>query len=213
MCLTLDFWPSVRSSTLTLQAGKKPFLRTSLLVESCEKGGDGTANVTLVGESALCFLFPQRPHLPILASTLLCTHQLVSNLTAICIGTLEACTRAEATRNGRHHEQHRILGILFRLGSSLENLQRHQGCCTGTAKGRFRTHPNRTAQGQALYSLIAGTTAGAVEGFTTYPIEYTKTVSQFAAKAGEKAPGPITIVRNTIARTASSASTLAAVLW
>lgn len=37
-----------------------------------------------------------------------------------------------------------------------------------------------------LYSLIAGTTAGAVEGFTTYPIEYTKTVAQFAAKTGEK---------------------------
>ncbi|EPQ30919.1 uncharacterized protein PFL1_01817 [Pseudozyma flocculosa PF-1] len=51
-----------------------------------------------------------------------------------------------------------------------------------------------------LYSLIAGTTAGAVEGFATYPIEYTKTVSQFAAKAGEKAPGPIAIVRSTLAK-------------
>lgn len=62
--------------------------------------------------------------------------------------------------------------------------------------------PTQTAQrkDKPLYSLIAGTTAGAVEGFTTYPIEYTKTVSQFAAKAGEKAPGPITIVRNTIAK-------------
>ncbi|KAN0065363.1 hypothetical protein ACQY0O_001199 [Thecaphora frezii] len=51
-----------------------------------------------------------------------------------------------------------------------------------------------------LYSLLAGTTAGAVEGFTTYPIEYTKTVSQFASKAGEKAPGPISIVRSTLAK-------------
>lgn len=62
--------------------------------------------------------------------------------------------------------------------------------------------PTQTAQrkDKPLYSLIAGTTAGAVEGFTTYPIEYTKTVSQFASKAGEKAPGPIAIVRNTIAK-------------
>ncbi|PWN50203.1 mitochondrial carrier [Violaceomyces palustris] len=51
-----------------------------------------------------------------------------------------------------------------------------------------------------LFSLIAGTTAGAVEGFATYPIEYTKTVAQFASKSGEKAPGPITIVRNTLAK-------------
>lgn len=62
--------------------------------------------------------------------------------------------------------------------------------------------PTQTAQrkDKPLYSLIAGTTAGAVEGFTTYPIEYTKTVSQFAAKAGEKAPGPISIVRTTLAK-------------
>ncbi|PWZ01511.1 mitochondrial carrier [Testicularia cyperi] len=62
--------------------------------------------------------------------------------------------------------------------------------------------PTQTAQrkDKPLYSLIAGTTAGAVEGFATYPIEYTKTVSQFAAKAGEKAPGPISIVRTTIAK-------------
>ena len=37
-----------------------------------------------------------------------------------------------------------------------------------------------------LYSLIAGATAGAVEGIVTYPIEYTKTVSQFAQRQGEK---------------------------
>ncbi len=45
-----------------------------------------------------------------------------------------------------------------------------------------------------LYSLIAGATAGAVEGFVTYPIEYTKTVAQFAQRAGEKvspSPSPV----------------------
>ncbi|KAK0548588.1 hypothetical protein OC846_004418 [Tilletia horrida] len=52
----------------------------------------------------------------------------------------------------------------------------------------------------ALHSLFAGTVAGAVEGFATYPIEYTKTVAQFAAKEGSKAPGPITIVKQTIAK-------------
>ncbi|KAK0544795.1 hypothetical protein OC845_005426 [Tilletia horrida] len=52
----------------------------------------------------------------------------------------------------------------------------------------------------ALHSLLAGTVAGAVEGFATYPIEYTKTVAQFAAKEGSKAPGPITIVKQTIAK-------------
>lgn len=62
--------------------------------------------------------------------------------------------------------------------------------------------PTQTAQrkDKPLYSLIAGATAGAVEGFATYPIEYTKTVSQFAAKAGERAPGPISIVRTTLAK-------------
>ena len=65
-----------------------------------------------------------------------------------------------------------------------------------TAKPRTDSNAPTTP----LLSLISGATAGAVEGFATYPIEYTKTVSQFAAKAGEKAPGPITIVRNTIAK-------------
>lgn len=37
-----------------------------------------------------------------------------------------------------------------------------------------------------VFSLVSGTFAGAVEGFATYPIEYTKTVAQFSTKAGEK---------------------------
>jgi Mitochondrial carrier protein len=37
-----------------------------------------------------------------------------------------------------------------------------------------------------MYSLIAGATAGAVEGLVTYPIEYTKTVAQFTQRQGEK---------------------------
>lgn len=41
-----------------------------------------------------------------------------------------------------------------------------------------------------IFSLASGTFAGAVEGFATYPIEYTKTVSQFSIKAGEKVRGP-----------------------
>ncbi|KDN36393.1 mitochondrial carrier [Tilletiaria anomala UBC 951] len=51
-----------------------------------------------------------------------------------------------------------------------------------------------------MHSLIAGATAGAVEGFVTYPIEYTKTVAQFAQRNGEKPPGPIHIVRSTVAK-------------
>lgn len=50
-----------------------------------------------------------------------------------------------------------------------------------------------------LASLIAGTTAGAIEGVATYPIEYTKTVSQFAVRGGGKPPSPISIVKDTLA--------------
>lgn len=35
-----------------------------------------------------------------------------------------------------------------------------------------------------LASLLAGTTAGAIEGFVTYPTEYAKTQLQFAAGQG-----------------------------
>ncbi|KAA1475991.1 mitochondrial tricarboxylate transporter [Dentipellis sp. KUC8613] len=45
-----------------------------------------------------------------------------------------------------------------------------------------------------LHSLIAGTTAGAVEAFVTYPTEFVKTRSQF----GGKREGPITIIRETL---------------
>ena len=51
-----------------------------------------------------------------------------------------------------------------------------------------------------LFSLGSGTFAGAIEGFATYPIEYTKTVSQFTTKAGAKPPNPIVIARDTIAK-------------
>ncbi|CAD6892538.1 unnamed protein product [Tilletia controversa] len=61
-------------------------------------------------------------------------------------------------------------------------------------------HPNAAAQRKdnALHSVTAGTIAGAVEGFITYPVEYT--ISQFAAKQGAKAPSPIAIIRSTIAK-------------
>ncbi|PSR78949.1 hypothetical protein PHLCEN_2v7253 [Hermanssonia centrifuga] len=45
-----------------------------------------------------------------------------------------------------------------------------------------------------LHSLIAGTTAGAVEAFITYPTEYVKTRSQF----GGQRESPISIVRSTL---------------
>ncbi|KZS95447.1 mitochondrial tricarboxylate transporter [Sistotremastrum niveocremeum HHB9708] len=45
-----------------------------------------------------------------------------------------------------------------------------------------------------LHSLIAGTTAGAVEAFVTYPTEFVKTRSQF----GGKREAPLTIIRNTL---------------
>lgn len=37
-----------------------------------------------------------------------------------------------------------------------------------------------------LHSLIAGATAGAVEGFINYPIEFVKTRAQFEAGLGKK---------------------------
>ncbi|KAI0790206.1 hypothetical protein BC629DRAFT_1735035 [Irpex lacteus] len=45
-----------------------------------------------------------------------------------------------------------------------------------------------------LHSLIAGTTAGAVEAFITYPTEYVKTRSQF----GGKREPPLAIIRSTL---------------
>ncbi|KAI0776657.1 mitochondrial tricarboxylate transporter [Trametes elegans] len=45
-----------------------------------------------------------------------------------------------------------------------------------------------------LHSLIAGTTAGAVEAFITYPTEYVKTRSQFSGKR----ESPLTIIRTTL---------------
>ncbi|GAA95915.1 uncharacterized protein L969DRAFT_92053 [Mixia osmundae IAM 14324] len=52
----------------------------------------------------------------------------------------------------------------------------------------------------ATASLVAGATAGAIEGFITYPFEFVKTESQFSDKKGIKPPGPIAIVRNTVAK-------------
>ncbi|KAI0798173.1 mitochondrial tricarboxylate transporter [Abortiporus biennis] len=46
-----------------------------------------------------------------------------------------------------------------------------------------------------VHSLIAGTTAGAVEAFITYPTEFVKTRSQFS---GGKKESPITIIRDTL---------------
>lgn len=50
------------------------------------------------------------------------------------------------------------------------------------------TTKQSSAQGKVnpVFSLSSGAFAGAVEGFATYPIEYTKTVAQFSTKAGEK---------------------------
>lgn len=45
---------------------------------------------------------------------------------------------------------------------------------------------NALAKTNPAFSLASGAFAGAVEGFATYPIEYTKTVSQFSTKAGAK---------------------------
>ncbi|TDL27018.1 mitochondrial tricarboxylate transporter [Rickenella mellea] len=46
-----------------------------------------------------------------------------------------------------------------------------------------------------LHSLIAGSTAGAVEAFVTYPAEFVKTRSQF----GGQKESPFTIIRSTLA--------------
>ncbi|KAH9856191.1 mitochondrial tricarboxylate transporter [Lenzites betulinus] len=45
-----------------------------------------------------------------------------------------------------------------------------------------------------LHSLIAGTTAGAVEAFITYPTEYVKTRSQFSGKR----ESPVAIIKSTL---------------
>jgi len=47
---------------------------------------------------------------------------------------------------------------------------------------------------KSLHSLIAGATAGAIEGFVTYPTEFVKTRSQF----GGKKESPIAIIRDTL---------------
>ncbi|EDP44508.1 hypothetical protein MGL_0990 [Malassezia globosa CBS 7966] len=64
------------------------------------------------------------------------------------------------------------------------------------------TTKQSSAQGKVnpVFSLSSGAFAGAVEGFATYPIEYTKTVAQFSTKAGEKPPNPINIVRETVTK-------------
>lgn len=49
------------------------------------------------------------------------------------------------------------------------------------AKGKQREKP--------LASLLAGATAGAIEGFVTYPTEYAKTQLQFGAKNAASANG------------------------
>ncbi|WFC97930.1 hypothetical protein MYAM1_000650 [Malassezia yamatoensis] len=59
---------------------------------------------------------------------------------------------------------------------------------------------NALAKTNPVFSLASGTLAGAVEGFATYPIEYTKTVSQFTTKAGAKPPNPLVIVKDTVAQ-------------
>ncbi|KAJ9106076.1 hypothetical protein QFC21_001215 [Naganishia friedmannii] len=69
---------------------------------------------------------------------------------------------------------------------------------TGTvSKGKQREKP--------IASLLAGATAGAIEGFVTYPTEFAKTQLQFAGRnlapgsAAVKPVGPIGIIRDTIA--------------
>ncbi|WFD35549.1 hypothetical protein MCUN1_002405 [Malassezia cuniculi] len=57
---------------------------------------------------------------------------------------------------------------------------------------------NQRKNTNPAFSLASGAFAGAVEGFATYPIEYTKTVAQFATRAGDKPPHPISIVRDTV---------------
>ncbi|KAF8309898.1 mitochondrial tricarboxylate transporter [Clavulina sp. PMI_390] len=50
---------------------------------------------------------------------------------------------------------------------------------------------------KSTHSLLAGATAGAIEGFTTYPTEFVKTRSQFAPKGVAK-QGPIEIISTTL---------------
>ncbi|KAH8093077.1 mitochondrial tricarboxylate transporter [Cristinia sonorae] len=52
-----------------------------------------------------------------------------------------------------------------------------------------------TKKENPMHSLVAGTTAGAVEAFVTYPTEFVKTRSQF----GGKREPPLTIIRTTLA--------------
>lgn len=55
----------------------------------------------------------------------------------------------------------------------------HASSAVHTAKGKERERP--------LASLIAGATAGAFEGFVTYPLDSLKTQLQFAGKPVEGA--------------------------
>jgi len=52
----------------------------------------------------------------------------------------------------------------------------------------------KTRKEKPIHSIIAGTTAGAVEAFVTYPTEFVKTRSQF----GGSKEGPIGIIRTTV---------------
>ncbi|KAG8951021.1 hypothetical protein FRC04_006882 [Tulasnella sp. 424] len=54
--------------------------------------------------------------------------------------------------------------------------------------------PSEKAKEKPMHALVAGATAGAIEGFVTYPTEYVKTASQFS---GNKL-GPIAIIRTTL---------------
>ncbi|PWN92936.1 mitochondrial tricarboxylate transporter [Acaromyces ingoldii] len=59
---------------------------------------------------------------------------------------------------------------------------------------------SKKRQEKPLNSLFAGAVAGAVEGFATYPTEFVKTQAQFAVASGSGPPGPITIIKDTLAR-------------
>ncbi|PWN32399.1 mitochondrial carrier [Meira miltonrushii] len=59
---------------------------------------------------------------------------------------------------------------------------------------------SKKRQEKPFNSLFAGALAGAIEGFVTYPTEFVKTQAQFAASQGQKPPGPIAIIRNTLAQ-------------
>ncbi|UZJ53145.1 hypothetical protein CBS101457_002465 [Exobasidium rhododendri] len=58
---------------------------------------------------------------------------------------------------------------------------------------------SKKRQEKPLNSLVAGAIAGAVEGFTTYPTEFVKTQAQFSVAHGTKPPGPVQIIKNTLA--------------